>query len=77
MQTFGRRAPITWRTSRRQHPAGAALSGLNFRRTPSAARYESDDAAFYVEPRSTTHIDDAAIAALTAFYRVLPPGGGC
>lgn len=35
-----------------------------------------DDAAFYVEPRLTTHIDDAAIAALTDFYRrLLPPGG--
>ncbi len=35
-----------------------------------------DDAAFYGEARLTTHIDDAAIAALTAFYRqVLPPGG--
>lgn len=36
----------------------------------------SDDDAFYVEPRLVTHIDDAAIAALTAFYRRrLPPGG--
>lgn len=35
-----------------------------------------DDAAFYAEPRLVTHIDDAAIAALTDFYReVLPPGG--
>src|SRR5580692_8817361 len=35
-----------------------------------------DDAAFYVEPRLVTHIDDAAIAALTGFYRqALPPGG--
>jgi len=35
-----------------------------------------DDAAFYVEARLTTHIDDEAIAALTQFYRrVLPPGG--
>jgi hypothetical protein len=34
-----------------------------------------DDAAFYVEARLTTHIDDPAIAALTDFYRrVLPPG---
>lgn len=35
-----------------------------------------DDAAFYVVPRLVTHIDEAAIAALTDFYRqVLPPGG--
>jgi hypothetical protein len=35
-----------------------------------------DDAAFYVEPRFVTHIDDTAIAALTEFYRrTLPPGG--
>jgi hypothetical protein len=31
---------------------------------------------FYLEPRLVTHIDDAAIAALTDLYRaVLPPGG--
>ena len=30
---------------------------------------ESPDAEFYVEPRLVTHIDDATIAALTAFYR--------
>jgi hypothetical protein len=37
---------------------------------------ETDDAQFYVAPRFVTHIDDAAIAALTAFYRrMLPPGG--
>ncbi|MFI4935186.1 MAG: class I SAM-dependent methyltransferase [Caulobacterales bacterium] len=35
-----------------------------------------DDAAFYAFPRLVTHIDDAAIAALSAFYRqVLPPDG--
>ena len=35
-----------------------------------------DDAAFYAEPRLVTHIDEAAIAALTGFYRqALPPGG--
>ncbi|WP_340644341.1 methyltransferase domain-containing protein [Phenylobacterium sp.] len=35
-----------------------------------------DDAAFYAEARLKTHIDDAAIGALTDFYRVvLPPGG--
>jgi len=36
----------------------------------------SDDAAFYVQPRFVTHIDDAAIAALTAFYRRMLPAGG-
>jgi hypothetical protein len=35
-----------------------------------------DDADFYAEARLETHIDDAAIAALTDFYRqTLPPGG--
>jgi hypothetical protein len=35
-----------------------------------------DDAEFYAQARLVTHIDDAAIAALTDFYRtVLPPGG--
>ncbi|HEY3887590.1 MAG TPA: hypothetical protein VGL73_03385 [Caulobacteraceae bacterium] len=35
-----------------------------------------DDADFYAEARLETHIDDAAIAALTDFYRLaLPPGG--
>lgn len=46
---------------------------------PSYAFQKEDgsaDAAFYVEPRLVTHIDDAAIAALTGVYReVLPPGG--
>jgi len=37
---------------------------------------EGDDAEFYAPPRLVTHIDDDAIAALTAHYRdVLPPGG--
>ena len=35
-----------------------------------------DDEIFYEPPRLVCHIDDGAIAALTAFYRtVLPPGG--
>jgi hypothetical protein len=35
-----------------------------------------DDADFYAPARLVTHIDEAAIAALTGFYRqVLPPGG--
>jgi hypothetical protein len=37
---------------------------------------EAEDAAFYAPPRLVTHIDDAAIAAVTSVYRsVLPPGG--
>jgi hypothetical protein len=35
-----------------------------------------DDADFYAEARLVTHIDDGAIAALTAFYRQVLPGGG-
>jgi SAM-dependent methyltransferase len=36
---------------------------------------ESDDAAFYALPRLVVHIDDATIAALTAWYGdVLAPG---
>ncbi len=35
-----------------------------------------DDAAFYAEARLTTHVDDGAIAALTAFYRRALPAGG-
>ena len=42
-----------------------------FRRTD-----ESPDAEFYRVPRLVTHIDDAAIAAVTQLYReLLPPGG--
>ena len=37
---------------------------------------ESDDAAFYAQPRLVNHIDDAAIAALGAFYRETLPAGG-
>lgn len=37
---------------------------------------ESPDDQFYREPRLVTHIDDAAIAAATAFYRDLLPAGG-
>jgi SAM-dependent methyltransferase len=42
-----------------------------FRRTD-----ESPDELFYARPRFVTHIDDGAIAAVTALYRDhLPPGG--
>ncbi len=37
---------------------------------------ESDDARFYDTPRLVTHIDDAAIAAATAFYTARLPVGG-
>ena len=37
---------------------------------------ESDDALFYAQPRLVTHIDDAAIAAATRFYRAHLPSGG-
>ncbi len=37
---------------------------------------ESPDEAFYAEPRLVTHIDDAAVAAVTGLYRELfPPNG--
>lgn len=36
---------------------------------------ETDDALFYREPRFVTHIDDATIDALTAFYRDFLPEG--
>jgi SAM-dependent methyltransferase len=37
---------------------------------------ESDDAAFYTSPRLVTHIDAAAIAAVTGLYRETIPAGG-
>jgi SAM-dependent methyltransferase len=37
---------------------------------------ESPDGAFYAAPRLVTHIDDAAIAAVTALYREHLPAGG-
>ncbi len=36
----------------------------------------SDDALFYLPARLVTHIDEAATAALTAFYRSVLPDGG-
>jgi len=35
-----------------------------------------DDLAFYAPPRLVMHIDDAAIAALTRYYRTVVPVGG-
>jgi SAM-dependent methyltransferase len=37
---------------------------------------EGDDLAFYDTPRLVTHLDDAAIAALTDCYRECVPDGG-
>ena len=34
-----------------------------------------DDLAFYAPPRLVTHIDEGAVAALTALYRELLPDG--
>ena len=46
---------------------------------PEGAFHKADpspDAAFYAQPRFVTHIDEGAIAAVTAIYReVLPPTG--
>jgi SAM-dependent methyltransferase len=48
-----------------------SLPGDAFRRSD-----ESPDEAFYREPRFVTHIDEAAIAAVTDPYRrFFPPGG--
>jgi SAM-dependent methyltransferase len=52
-------------------PEASPLRPEHFRRYD-----ESADAAFYEFPRLVTHIDDAAIAAATAFYRQLVPAGG-
>jgi SAM-dependent methyltransferase len=41
-----------------------------------ARRDEMPDALFYAQPRLVTHIDAAAIAAVTQLYRELLPAGG-
>lgn len=43
---------------------------------PLARLDASDDALFYAPPRLVHHIDDAAIAAVTALYRERLPAGG-
>ncbi len=59
----------------RKDPGGSAALG------PIPANFllredESADALFYSQARLVTHIDDATIRALTAFYaEFLPPGG--
>ena len=41
-----------------------------------ARQDEHDDLAFYAPPRLVTHIDEPAVAALSARYgALLPPGG--
>ena len=41
------------------------------------AKYDRDpDPLFYAHPRFVTHIDDAAIAAVTNLYREIVPAGG-
>ena len=59
---------------RHDDPIVEQLPGL-----PAGAFRKADvspDAAFYKQPRFVTHIDDGAIAAVTALYReVVPPGG--
>ena len=41
-----------------------------------AKQDQTPDALFYAQPRLVTHIDDAAINAVTDLYRtLLPPGG--
>lgn len=53
-----------------QEPARSPLGPELFRRMD-----ETDDALFYREPRLVTHIDDAAIAAITRFYgQLIAPG---
>ena len=47
------------------------LSAEAFRRAD-----ESPDRGFYAAPRLVTHIDEAAVAAVTALYRQLVPAGG-
>src|SRR5438876_5086397 len=37
---------------------------------------DEDDELFYEAPRLVYHIDDNAVAALTAFYRTVLPAGG-
>ncbi len=43
---------------------------------PFAKADATPDALFYAEPRFVAHIDDGAIAAVTALYRQVLPSGG-
>ena len=58
-------------------PIAAGSHGCAFARPVPAAR-RSSNSEFYAVPRLVTHIDDATIAALTAFYgKLIPEGGAC
>ena len=51
----------------------------SFPELPAAAFEKADpspDTRFYAQARLVTHIDDAAIAAVTALYREMLPAGG-
>jgi SAM-dependent methyltransferase len=62
---------------RRRRPSGAADNRLPQLPPGAFAKEDADDdARFYAFPRLVTHIDDAAIAALTDFYRRALPAGG-
>ena len=55
------------------------IPGLPALQLPPGAFRKADpspDAAFYAQPRFVTHIDDGAIAAVTALYRAFLPAGG-
>lgn len=52
------------------------MSKANFNSAAFRRDDESPDSEFYAQPRFVTHIDDAAIGAVTQLYReFLPPGG--
>jgi SAM-dependent methyltransferase len=51
--------------------SGPRLNPAAFRRDD-----EAPDAEFYAQPRFVTHIDNAAIGAVTQLYRELLPAGG-
>ncbi len=52
------------------------MADVELRREMFQRMDEAPDVEFYAEPRLVTHIDDATIAALTAFYRERLPAGG-
>lgn len=52
------------------------MTGPTFRPEHFRRVDETDDADFYVPPRLVAHIDEAAIAALTAWYATALPAGG-
>lgn len=59
--------------------AGLRLTDQAFPEFPAGAFEKADpspDVRFYAQARLVTHIDDAAIAAVTTLYRELLPAGG-